>query len=107
MLVKFLSATETEAGKLPAGTIVDHPDCFLLADLGLAVEHDEEAAAKLKEWRAAKPSPGQEDQRYLSWRFAGTATPTIFTRPDGKQVVVSNGPHGVRTVTEVPEPVDA
>lgn len=100
MRVRFLAPTDTDAGRLPAGTVVEHPDCFLLADLGLAVDFDEEATKALEKWRAGKPSPGEQDQRYLSWRFAGRDVPTVFTLPDGSTLTVGVGPDDKPQVTE-------
>lgn len=109
MQVKFLTAMDTDAGPLPAGTLVAHPDCFLLADTGDAAAVDTEAEESLAKWRKAKaahttgPVPGFE--------FVGRDVPTVFTLPDKTQRVVSLV-HGEVVVTApeqpaAPEPVDA
>ena len=113
MKVKFLTATDTEAGVMPKDTVVEHPDCFLLADLGMAVEHDDEASAMLAKWREAKRQPlvdPRQDNRFDGFTMAGRDVPTVFTRPDGSRVQVSAGRDGVSVVTELKDdeqPVDA
>ena len=91
MQVKFLEPMETEAGRLPVGTLVEHPDCFLLADKGHAATVDEEAHAALDKWRREKPKPGEEDKRPYSWSFAGRDVPTVFTLPTGERLTVTAG----------------
>lgn len=107
MQVKFLTTVDTEAGLLPAGTIVDHPDCYLLADLGLAVEHDEEATAALAKWREAKRQAvvdPRNDTRFDGFRMAGRDVPTVFTLPGGETLTVSAGRDGRSVVTNNEQP---
>ena len=110
MRVKFLAPVETDAGLLPAGTTCEHPDCFLLADKGLAVDIDAEATEALKRWRAAKLSR-TEDSPVPGFTFAGRSVPTTFTTPEGKVFVVDVNEDLSPRVTEKqpdqPEPVDA
>lgn len=104
MQVKFLEPMDTEAGRLPAGTIVDHPDCFLLADKGHAVALDAEATETLDRWRQERPQEGQPDRRAQTWQFVGRDVPTIFTLPSGQRITVGVSIEGH---TEIVEASDA
>jgi len=97
MKVKFLAPQDTAAGLLPVGTVCEHPDCFLHADIGNAVEHDDEAREAVARWREAKRKPvldPRQDTRFAGFTFVGRAVPTVFTLPSGEVLTVGTDVDG-------------
>jgi hypothetical protein len=52
MKVRLLTEQQSTAGALPAGTEIEHPDAYRLAQLGVAEPIDDEAKEKMAEFEA-------------------------------------------------------
>jgi hypothetical protein len=67
MQVQITSPGRNDDGPIEVGTVVEHPSCFRLVQLGLAIPADDECRDKLRElkWQGdlnESPAPSVENE---------------------------------------------